>query len=169
MARMIVNATVGTTPQPRYGAAKEPNAAVTAAQTLATTADTDAGTVVTNLATTLTDLDAFAAAVIAITGDTYVSHQFVFGGATGLTHAQVATTFALLNTAITAHLASQTAAATAKADTAATLVSVTAALATVSADVSLLVNAATVLTKNKFKQIIDALYRLVADGSDLLA
>jgi hypothetical protein len=102
------------------------DAAVTAAGTADTatgTAQTDVGTtdtaidaVVSDNTTTLSDIDSFAAAVIAITGDTYVAHQFVFGGGTGLTHAQVATTFALLNTAITAFLAGQTAALTAQTD-----------------------------------------------------
>lgn len=54
----------------------------------------------TNVA--FTDYNTFAAAVIAITGDTYNSgtHQFTTGGATGLTHAQWATLAALLNTAL---------------------------------------------------------------------
>lgn len=83
------------------------------AQSSAATADTDAGTLqtdatiadsaaATNLSditdadtkvgTINTDFDAFAAALIAITGDTYntATNQFTFGGATGLTHAQIA-------------------------------------------------------------------------------
>lgn len=107
---------------------------VAAAQTLNNTADSAAGTGVTNattadnaVATVQTDntaansaFDIFAAAIIAITGDTYNSttKQFTFGGATGLTHAQIATNFALLNTAMTDYLASQTDLATAKAATA---------------------------------------------------
>lgn len=67
--------------------------------TLANTADVDAGLSVTTSTTADTasgtegtNFDAFAAALIAITGDTYNSgtKQFTFGGATGLTHAQIA-------------------------------------------------------------------------------
>lgn len=65
-----------------------------------------AATVVTDVATVLTDYDTFAAALIAITGDTYstTTKQLTFGGSTGLTHAQVATLGALLNTTMTAAL-----------------------------------------------------------------
>lgn len=99
----------------------------------ATDADTKVGTVVTDNTTTLTAIDAFAAAVTAITGDTYTSHQFTFGGSAGLTHAQVATTFALLNTAITDVLAAQTAANTAKTATALTKTDATTAKAATAA------------------------------------
>lgn len=59
---------------------------------------------VANSAATLAALDVAGAAIVAITGDTYsnVTHQFTFGGATGLTHAQWATNGALLNTAFAA-------------------------------------------------------------------
>lgn len=55
-----------------------------------------------SLATALADFDTAGAAIVAITGDTYsnTTHQFTFGGSTGLTHAQWATEGALLNTAI---------------------------------------------------------------------
>lgn len=72
--------------------------------TVATTADNDVGTVTTNETTFLSDYDAVAAAIILITGDTYGSHQFTFGGATGLTSAQLHTQMTALNTAITAYL-----------------------------------------------------------------
>lgn len=87
--------------------------AITSAQADAATADTNMGTVQTqmgtvktNTATTLTDAttadnkaastgtdyDSLINAMIAITGDTYNSttKQITFGGATGLTHAQIA-------------------------------------------------------------------------------
>lgn len=87
--------------------------AIATAAADATTADTDMGTVQSQMATVKancdtvvtdttntqttanqagTDFDTFAAALIAITGDTYNSatKQFTFGGATGLTHAQLA-------------------------------------------------------------------------------
>lgn len=80
----------------------------------ATTADTDVGT-------SLTDFDTAAANVIAITGDTYsnTTHQYTFGGATGLTHAQWATFGALLNTAQAAVVAAKAATAQVVADAAA--------------------------------------------------
>jgi hypothetical protein len=87
-----------------------------------TNADTDAGTVVTDIATTGTDFDTFAAALIAITGDTYNSttKQFTYGGATGLTHAQIAGALGTdLNAIGAAIVAAATAAATAKTATAA--------------------------------------------------
>lgn len=67
----------------------------------------------TDLSTALSDFDTAAAAIIAITGDTYstVTHQFTFGGATGLTHAQWATVGAQLNTAINDVVTTQTASA----------------------------------------------------------
>jgi hypothetical protein len=92
-------ATLATDITTVQGNASAADTDVGAAQTLNTTADTAAGTSVTNattadtdVGTTGTDFDAFAAALIAITGDTYNSttKQFTFGGATGLTHAQLA-------------------------------------------------------------------------------
>lgn len=153
-----------------------------------TTADTDVGTVQTDEATVLSDIDTFAAAIIAITGDTYVAHQFVFGGATGLNHAQVATNFALLNTAITALLAAQTASAAAKTATAAaktsaaatktataTVVTDTATVQTdltvatgdVTADVAVSFNPATVSNKNNFRGALRAIQTAV-EGSNHL-
>jgi len=80
--------------------------AITTEQTNATTADTNVATVQTDLATATTDgntavtrattlgtdYDSLINAMIAITGDTYnsVTKQITFGGATGLTHAQIA-------------------------------------------------------------------------------
>jgi hypothetical protein len=90
------------------------------AQTDVGTADTNVGTVKTDLATVVSDFNAFAAQVIAVTGDTYNTStmQFTFGGSTGLTHTQVASFFAYYNTSSTALLTAQTDAATAKTATA---------------------------------------------------
>lgn len=73
--------------------------------------DTRIDLAVTADATILTDYDIFGAALVAITGDTYsnVTHQWTTGGSTGLTHAQVVTLMALLNTTATAILTAQTA------------------------------------------------------------
>lgn len=94
---------------------------VDASVTAATTADNDVGTVVTNLTTAFTDLDTAGDAIVAITGDTYShsTHNFTFGGATGLTHAQWATVGALLNTAFTDFKTAQTNNTTSKTATAA--------------------------------------------------
>lgn len=87
----------------------------------AAAADTAVGVVVTDLTTAFTAFNTCAAAIIAITGDTFntTTHQFTFGGATGLTHAQWATVGALLNTAMTDFVTAQTDTTTAKTDTAA--------------------------------------------------
>lgn len=78
---------------------------------------TNTGAVNTDLTTAFSDYDTVAAAIIAITGDTYNSstHQFTFGGATGLTHAQWAgaSIGVALNAALTAFVTAQTAATTA--------------------------------------------------------
>jgi hypothetical protein len=132
----------------------------------ATAADTAVGTVVTDNTATLAAIDAFAAAIIAITGDTYVAHQFVFGGATGLTHAQVATNFALLNTAITDFLAGQTATTAAKVATA--LVVTDAAAVDSGADVTVRIGSlANVGTRTKFRAALDAIYNVVL-GSNIM-
>ena len=60
-----------------------------------------------SIATALSDINTFAADVIAITDDTYTAHQFGLTASTGLTDTQCNTVFAALNTAITALLASQ--------------------------------------------------------------
>jgi hypothetical protein len=62
-----------------------------------------AAAVVTDLTTAFTAFDVFGNALVAITGDTYsdTTHKWTTGGATGLTHAQVATLMADYNTAIT--------------------------------------------------------------------
>lgn len=95
-----------------------------AADTAADTAVASATSADTTLGGALTDYDTFAAAVIAITGDTYDggTNQFTFGGATGLTHAEWAAVGALLNTAMAG-------ATTAKAATATTVTDTTAAAA----------------------------------------
>lgn len=132
----------------------------------ATAADTAVGTVVTDNTAKLAAMSTFSAAVIAITGDTYVANQFVFGGATGLTHAQVATTFALLNTAITAILTGQTHTNTAKTATA--LVVTDVAAVDSGADVTVRIGSlANVPTKNKLRAALDAIFRVV-QGSNLL-
>lgn len=100
-------------------AATTANTDVGTAQTAANTAATATGTAVTNMATTLTAIDAFGAAVIAITGGTYTAHQFSVAVTTGLTNTQCNTTFALLNTAITDFLAAQTQVGTSNSDAAA--------------------------------------------------
>jgi len=101
-----------------------------------TTADNDAGTDVTNttaadtqVGTVETDIDTFAASVIAITGDTYngTTRQFTFGGATGLTHAQWATVGAQLNTALAALVLAKTDTAVAVTSAAATKTATAAA------------------------------------------
>lgn len=123
----------------------------------ATTADTDVGTVVTDLTAAFTALNTFGAAVVAITGDTYSSttHQFTFGGSTGLTHAQVATEFALLNTAITDFITAQTAAVTAKVATA-------AVSGSFGADLTMIVNTATVTTQNAFLAVTRFVQKLIS-------
>lgn len=129
----------------------------------ATSADTNVGTVVTDNTTTLTALDAAAANIIAITGDTYVAHQFVFGGATGLTHAQWATAGALLNTAITDFLAAQAAAVAAKTSTALVKTDLTS-------DVTLTINLANVTTLNGLRKILrEILDRVTGFGLALAA
>lgn len=92
-------------------------------------ADNDVGTVQTDNGLANTAFDTFAAAVIAITGDTYTSatKQFAFGGATGLTHAQWATVGALLNNAMAEYVTAQAALATAKTATALVRTDVTTA------------------------------------------
>jgi hypothetical protein len=82
--------------------------------------NTPVATVQTDLTTAFTDYNTFAAAVIAITGDTFntTTHQFTTGGATGLTHAQWATLAALLNTSLSDFVTAQTATTTAASATA---------------------------------------------------
>lgn len=145
---------------------------IVVAQVAAATADTDAGVLVTDattadgaaatnlsqvsdadakVGTTNTDFDAFAAALIAITGDTYntTTNQFTFGGATGLTHAQIAgalgTALNLVGadivTAKASSAAAKTQATTLKANTATVLTDASTtktATATAKTDVNLL-------------------------------
>src|ERR1041384_2003792 len=134
----------------------------------ATSADTAVGTVVTDHTTAFTDYDTFAAAVIAITRDTYsgTTKQFTFGGATGLTHAQWATVGALLNTAATDFKTAQTDTNTAKTATA--LVVTDAAAVDSGADVSVRIGSLTnVGTRTKFAAALDAI-RLVVLGSNIM-
>ena len=173
MANTEFSATVRAT-EPVVGGSALLVAADVAAATAVTdttTADNDVGTVQTDLATTLTDIDTFAASVIAITGGTYTAHQFSTGVSTGLTAAQCNTVFAALNTAITAHLASQTATTTAKAATvAAKTAAATVKLATaapIAVDVLWSINGATVVTRSTLTKVSLALFRLVAGDSFL--
>lgn len=114
MATAEIQATAGT-----VSATAQVAAAIANGSALATAADSDVGTVVTDLTTAFTAYDTAAAAIVAITGDTYSAgtHLFTFGGATGLTHAQWATNGALLNTAIGDFKTAQTDTTTAKAAT----------------------------------------------------
>jgi hypothetical protein len=114
MATAEIQATAGT-----VKATAQMAAAIADSGALASAADTAVGVVVADQVTAMTDFDTFAAAVIAITGDTYsgTTKLFTFGGATGLTHAQWATVGALLNTAMGFFVTSQTDTTTAKAAT----------------------------------------------------
>lgn len=91
-------------------------------QVKSTTMNTPVFTVQTDINTVLSDYDTLAAAIAVITGDTYsaVTHQFTFGGSTGLTHAQWAgaSIGQALNTAVSVLLTAQTDAATALSGTA---------------------------------------------------
>lgn len=114
------------------------------ATTDANTADANVATVQTNEATAFTDYNTFAAALIAITGDTYntTTHQFTTGGATGLTHAQWVTLAALLNTSLADFNTAKTSTDTAKTATAL----VKTDIAAVAVDIGL---TATALTTSK--------------------
>jgi hypothetical protein len=151
MARMILNATVGTSPQPSYGSGTEPNAALAAqAVSIAAVKTATAAAVTAEVSTT-----AVANAVAALVADgasPTQAHVTTLNSAWGT----LLTAIGTLNTAIGA------------ADTAAAVPSLTAATAAVSPDTVLIVNSATVLTKNKFKQIIGDLVNMVVNGSDLL-
>lgn len=162
MATAEFKATIETT----GGARASGSGLIGTTSTDATAADTAVGVVVTDNTTTLAAIDTFGAAIVAITGDSYTAHQFAFDGATGLTHAQVATNFALLNTAITAFLAGQT--ATTAAKTATALVVTDAAAVDSGADVTVRIGSlANVPTKNKLRAALDAIFRVV-QGSNLL-
>lgn len=132
----------------------------------ASTADTDVGTVVTDFTTAITAYQTFAAALIAITGDTFsnTTNLFTFGGATGLTHAQWATLGAELNTAISDFLTAQTDTATAKVATAATVTS--AGQITSGGDVTVRVNSlANVPTRTLLKTALDAIQHVIKGSS----
>jgi hypothetical protein len=126
-AAKVSTATAKTDATAADNAAGTAKTSTATAKTDATAADNAVATVVSDDTDTLAALDAFAAAVIAITGDGYAAHQFTFGGATGLTSAQVHTTFALLNTALTDFLAGQAAGVAAKATTVTSKASATTA------------------------------------------
>lgn len=163
MATVEFAATIGTVTASAGGAS-----AIGASSTAATAADTAVGVVVGNLTTAFTDYDTFAAAVIAITGDTYdgnVTKAFTFGGAGNITHAQWATVGALLNTAVaTDFLNAQTNAGTAKTATAA---AVTAATPT--ADLTLFVGSvANVGDMNKLRNGMRAI-EYAAEGTSWFA
>lgn len=104
----------------------------------------------THVATALSDFDTAAASIIAITGDTYVAHQFVTGGSTGLSHAQWVTQAALLNTALTALLAV-----------------VTDLASQVGGDVSVSINSAKFQTKGQLRQAADEAIKVLAQLASL--
>lgn len=108
-----------------------------------------AASLVADLATAATAYDTFAAAALAITGDTYstTTKQFTYGGATGLTHAQVVTVFGLLDTFATAFLAAQADAAGYSA-----------------ADVQLTFDATNVPTRSRLRQALDQVMTAVDGG-----
>lgn len=87
----------------------------------------------------LTAYDAVAAAIVAITGDTYsaVTHQFTTGGATGLTHAQWATQATALNAVLTS------------------LVAVLAGVSGTAGDVSVAVTSSAFVTKGQLKAALN--------------
>lgn len=151
MARMIVNATVGTSPQPSFGSGAEPNV--------------ELATQAAYIAATLTAANAAVTAEINTTAVANAVAALVADGAAP-TQAHVTTLNLAWGTLLTAIGAQDTAVGAAAA--AAAVPSLTAATAAVSPDVVLIVNGATVLTKNKLKQIVNALYGLVADSSNLL-
>jgi hypothetical protein len=156
MARMILTATVGTTPTPRYGTAKEPNAEATAqAALIAATKVATAAAKTQSTTTIAADIVAVTAAVVTLENDG-ISPTEAHVVALRSVYNTLVTDLGTLNTAVGA------------ADTAAGLPSLTALTAAVSSDVSVLVNAATVLTKNKLKQIMSALVRSLTDSCDLL-
>lgn len=133
---------------------------------LISAADTAVGVVVTDLTTAFTDFNTFAAALLAITGDTFntTTHQFTFGGATGLTHAQWATLGAQLNTAMTDFVTSQTDNTAAKVATAAAV-----AGGTLTADVVVYIGStANVPDMNVFRNCLRAIETVVA-GSNIIA
>jgi hypothetical protein len=147
------------------GANQQPEAIIVGtsnALSTATTADTDAGTVVSANTTVLSAIDTFAAAVIAITGDTYAAHQFGGAAGTGLTAAQVNTLFhgaSGLNSAITDFLTAQTDANTAKAATAAAL-----AAAAIPADITLDIDLSKSLTTQDIILALQAFERRLENG-----
>ena len=132
------------------------------------TVATDVAAIPAALTTAFTAFNTFAAAVIAITGDTFDTgtHQFTFGGATGLTHAQVATEFALLNTAMTDFVAVQTDSGTLTTNWATFLAAETAfraaaatALSGDPADAVLLLDTSKITTINELKSVLENLLR----------
>lgn len=119
---------------------------------------TDAATASTDVATALSAFDTAAADVIAITGDTYsnTTHQYTFGGSTGLTYAQWATFGALLNTAVSDVITVASDIATIVAD---------AAAIDSGADVTVRVGSRTnVATLTELKTALDKI-RMIAAGS----
>ena len=156
MARMILNATVGTSPQPSYGSGTEPNAALAAQTVLIATVKTATAAAKTQSTTTIAaDIVAVTAAVVTLENDD-VSPTEAHVAALRSVYNTLVTDLGTLNTAIGA------------ADTAAAVPNLTAATAAVSPDTVLIVNSATVLTKNKLKQIIGDLVDMIVNGSNLL-
>jgi len=124
MARMVVNATVGTSPQPSFGSGTEPNAAIAALVTARNTANDAAYAAVTPKTAT-------EAAIAALEADGALptqAHVAALRSAWNISSTAISTT-----------------------STATNAMSLASAAASVASDVVLIVNSATVLTKNKLK------------------
>ena len=155
MARTILTSTIGTSTEPLFGNSAEPNAATAAQAALLVTAkasvvaaDTAAGTVVGAHQT------ATEGAVATLEADGALPTQ---GHVTALR--------AAWNNSKADETAAKAATATAVTNTNA--VSLTVAAAAVAADVTLLVNAATVVTRNKILKVLAGFQQLL-DGTNLL-
>jgi|ERR1035437_51055 hypothetical protein len=135
----------------------DPTAAVATQAALLVTAKSAVGTVVTDDTAAFTALDIFGNALVAVTGDSYSNstHQWTTGGSTGLTHAQVATLMALLNTAITDFKASQAAALTAQTDT--NLVTLAGVTTDLASDAVVLLRTTKFTKKNQVRVALRAL------------
>jgi hypothetical protein len=168
MATLTFSAKVSASGRATVVAKSDVIGSMATTSTDASAADTAVGVVVADNAVTIAAIDAAAASIIAITGDTYVAHQFVTGGVTGLTHIQWATQATLLNTAITDYLAGQTATNTAKT---ASALAKADALAAVSAGptggVNITLDLASITTLTQLRAALDVAI-LEIQGSNLL-
>lgn len=183
MTRAALNATIGTV-SPSLGRAADPYTLVDAQNTLVGTAKTNVATAKTSTASALVDAGSADTALGTVTGaDTTAVEAAVAtleadGAAPTQAHVNALRTVwnTLVADGITAKAATVAALGSAgtadtntgTAKTAVDAISLTASLAAVAADVSLLINSATVVSKNKLNEAIRALLRLV-DGSDLLS